>query len=61
MSDTKPTPPPEPAFALVDASNLIDPMSVRRAASTVEVYARCRRLEDQGGYRVIPVRIVSNE
>jgi hypothetical protein len=50
--------PAEPAFAVIDASGLIDPMSVRRHASTCFVYAGMRRLEEQGGFQVVPVRIV---
>lgn len=55
MGDSPTTTLPEPAFALVDASGLIDPMSVRRYSTTVEIYAGMRRLENQGGFRIIPV------
>lgn len=55
------TAPPEPAFALVDASGRIDPMSVRRYSTTVEIYAGMRRLENQGGFRIIPVIITEGK
>jgi hypothetical protein len=51
--------PDEPAFAVVDASGRIDPMSVRRTKSTCEINIFVRKLEDQEGCRVIPVRIVA--
>lgn len=49
---------PEAAFAVIDASGRIDPMSVRRDPGICFVYAGALHLEEQGAFQVVPVKIV---
>lgn len=48
----------EPAYAVIDASGRIDPMSVRQHPSTCEIYAYIHDLALKGNFSIVPVRII---